>query len=647
MQRILGSRRISLRLIIMSIQHLNSRLLSNSAPGSDCDSSLAVRARPLAVPLLLLVQAILLAYSATRHSPVHLEPPFLAAGLSHWELNRYELFRVNPPLVRMIAALPVIGNGYESNWSNFDPISRLRPEYSVGRDFIRANGPRTQQLIVSARWACIPFSLTGAYFAYRWATELYGRNAGLLTLSCFILEPNLLALGEFLTPDAACNAFSILAGYTFWHWLKSQTWWNAGLAGISLGLAISAKFTALILVALWPLLWLMWVTIEAWGRRNQRSGTDVPSHPHSLNPLNWTGAVQLPAIIAIAVVVLNSTYSFDGISTPLSDLEFKSKALSALHARLEESGLPAWLPLPVSPQVLLGLDAVQTDFEFHRRPSFFRGEWRVGGWMTYYLHGLSVKTPIGILIALGIILMSRAIWKHGSMDLIRNEAVLFVPALALMAIASCQTAFNHHFRYVLPCIGILTIFLGQLATLESISARSRWVLSTCLVATMAISLGSVYPHHLSYFNSLAGGTRNGHEHLMGSCFDWGQDLLLIKDATVEGRKIDMVYTDYASCVMLNALGVESRQQPSSSSEIGFPSDSAPDAKLIAVSVAHLKESEFLQSPEANPVAASVEPMKCWLSAVRKLSPVSTIGAGTYHVYRVHSDHKSVATSATQ
>jgi hypothetical protein len=34
----------------------------------------------------------------------------------------------------------------------------------------------------------------------------------------------------------------------------------------------------------------------------------------------------------------------------------------------------------------------------------------------------------------------------------------------------------------------------------------------------------VFPHHLSYFNPLAGGPRHGYRHLVDSSFDWGQDL---------------------------------------------------------------------------------------------------------------------------
>ena len=50
----------------------------------------------------------------------------------------------------------------------------------------------------------------------------------------------------------------------------------------------------------------------------------------------------------------------------------------------------------------------------------------------------------------------------------------------------------------------------------------------CVLWTTAGTL-SVYPHQLAYFNEAAGGLENGHEHLLGSSLDWGQDLLILRD----------------------------------------------------------------------------------------------------------------------
>jgi hypothetical protein len=66
------------------------------------------RAARRAVVALLTIHAALLMYSAYVHSPTLNEPGHLVAGLSIWEFGRFDVYNVNPPLVKMVAALPVI-----------------------------------------------------------------------------------------------------------------------------------------------------------------------------------------------------------------------------------------------------------------------------------------------------------------------------------------------------------------------------------------------------------------------------------------------------------------------------------------------------------------------------------------------------------
>ena len=49
------------------------------------------------------------------------------------------------------------------------------------------------------------------------------------------------------------------------------------------------------------------------------------------------------------------------------------------------------------------------------------------------------------------------------------------------------------------------------------------VILLSLAASVSSSLAS-YPHGLAYFNEAAGGPENGWRHMLGSSFDWGQDL---------------------------------------------------------------------------------------------------------------------------
>src|SRR5438445_6803253 len=62
--------------------------------------------RPGLVAAILAIQAALLGYSAYVTSPTINEPGHLIAGISYWEFGRFDIYNVNPPLIRLIAAAP-------------------------------------------------------------------------------------------------------------------------------------------------------------------------------------------------------------------------------------------------------------------------------------------------------------------------------------------------------------------------------------------------------------------------------------------------------------------------------------------------------------------------------------------------------------
>ena len=169
----------------------------------------------------LAVHVCLLAWGAYRHSPTYDEPAHLAAGISHWQSGRFDLYRVNPPLVRMVAALPVMLAGTQTDWIRRSET--LRSEFRVGCDFMRANGKRSFWLVTLARWGCIPFSLLGGVVCFAWARDLYGPSAGVLATGLWCFSPNILAHGQLVTPDVGAAATGLAASYAFWRWLRQAT----------------------------------------------------------------------------------------------------------------------------------------------------------------------------------------------------------------------------------------------------------------------------------------------------------------------------------------------------------------------------------------------------------------------------------------
>jgi hypothetical protein len=69
---------------------------------------------------------------------------------------------------------------------------------------------------------------------------------------------------------------------------------------------------------------------------------------------------------------------------------------------------------------------------------------------------------------------------------------------------------------------------------------------TLLLLSIASTL-RVAPHHLSYFNEIAGGPDNGSAHLIDSNIDWGQDLLYLKawgDRNGRTSTLSLAYWNY-------------------------------------------------------------------------------------------------------
>jgi len=141
------------------------------------------RFRALFVAVVFSLAAALLARGAVVHCASVNEPGHLVAGLAAWELDRFDIFYVNPPLVRTVAVVPVLFAGVKTDWHNLSEGPGARPEFKLGEDLAAANGERFIWLMTLARWACIPFALVGGWICYLWSRRLYGARAGVLSLA--------------------------------------------------------------------------------------------------------------------------------------------------------------------------------------------------------------------------------------------------------------------------------------------------------------------------------------------------------------------------------------------------------------------------------------------------------------------------------
>ena len=527
----------------------------------------------LLLGFMLVVHVVLLVLNAVWMSPTLDEPAHVVAGISHLQMGDFSLYRVNPPLIPMVTAVPVMLAGYEMNFPEVLNDTLSRNEFRLGEQFVKQNGRRAVWLVTLGRLPIIGFSLLGAMTCFLWGSDLYGHRSGLLASGLWCFSPLVLGHAALLTPDAPAAALGTLACYTFWRWLKQPTWQQTITTGIILGLAELSKMTLILFYPLWPVLWIIY-------RWNERS---------TMTFSRWRSeGVMLIARMLIGLYVINLGYLFSGSLVPLKEYVFRSEMLGAIRdeANFGNRFKDSWLgelPIPLPYDYVLGIDHQQRDFEHFWGPSYLRGQFQQQGWWYYYLYALLVKTPLGTmgLLFLTIYCRSRRILPKPAF---RDELVLLAPAIFVFVVVSSKTGFSHHLRYLFPCIPLTFVWIGQVAQVVSIALRTTvqyelggkavvqsrphspsevgrktgrfafvtqrvtatpvtnpapcrsrclsHVQARCLsVLVVGCSLWTLtsslwhYPHSLAYFNELAGGPRRGAEHLLNSNIDWGQDLL--------------------------------------------------------------------------------------------------------------------------
>ena len=535
------------------------------------------------VVLLLAIQSGLLAYSAYVHSPTLNEPAHLAAGISHWQFGEFGLYRVNPPLIRMVAALPVLAAGVKTDWHRLNTTPSIRSDFVVGDDLIAANGERSFFLLMIARWACIPFAWIGGVVCYLWGRDLFGPFAGLLATTLWCFSPNILAHASLITPDAPATALYVAACYLFWRWLRRPTWEQVVLVGVVLGLAELTKMTFLVLFLFFPLLWVFYRFWSAaiyrrfsGGTGTRRGGASTPfgttrrssddtkaaTNRRTPKVLWLREGAMLVACLLVGAFVINLGYGFAGSFKSLEQFQFVSGTLAGQKSgnvgnRFADT-LWGKLPVPFPEDYVLGIDVQRGDLEHLGRPSYLAGEFKDTGWWYYYLYALAIKAPLGVwgLLLLTIVLRYRPLSRRErarvrAVSASRDELALVLPGILILVLVSCQTGFNEHLRYVLPLVPFAFIWIGQVVHLAvtlpspvagegqgvravckatSFFSLKRWhaILAGGLLAWSIGSSLSIYPHSLCYFNELVGGPIGGSAHLLGSNADWGQDLRYLK-----------------------------------------------------------------------------------------------------------------------
>jgi hypothetical protein len=279
------------------------------------------------------------------------------------------------------------------------------------------------------------------------------------------------------------------------------------LAGLALGLAFTAKLSALIFGPILALTLLLDDALKGSGRVRRL----------------LRRIALLTGVAALAVLVIWASYGFQ---------------IGTLESMAGNVPAP---PYVRGVQAVLGLTG-------GGRPAYLLGEISTEGWWYYFPVALAVKTPLVTLIAV-LLASLAAICRPG-----RDDLFLLVPPLAFFLV-SITSRLNLGYRHLLPMQPFLAVHVGRLTRLpgRKRDGRSR-LLSLALAGWLAVATVSVYPHFLAYFNPIGGGPDRGWRILVDSNIDWGQDLKGLRN-WMEREGVDRVRLSWFGSARPEAYGV--------------------------------------------------------------------------------------------
>ena len=549
---------------------------------------------------LFLVQGILF---IRANSQTYDEATHLAAGYSYLATGDFRLDSEHPPLIKKFQALLLFlihrlpFNPDPQQWQDGDG-------YFIGRDFLYKSGLPADRMLALSRLPNLFLGSVLVALTGWWAYRLWANRAALLAVALASFEPNLVAHSSLVTTDIGVTLFIFLAVYLLWEYVDRPTVGRLAAIGISTGMALVSKFSAVVLISILALI--------------IASPFLIGRDPYILLPPKVTqnqprqmfvqATVVFFLILFFASLIIPAAYFFQGFQPWLSGF----------------SGFLTWAQAG--------------------RPAFFLGEYSHQGWWNYFIISFLIKTPIGSLI---LIVAALVFYRVGT-PLRRHEAVLLLVPIIIFFLTTSQAKVNIGLRHILPVYPFLFVLASRLATVSFRRTGLSHVLIGIPVFLTAISSLHVAPHQLAYFNEFVGGPDRGHYYLSDSNLDWGQDLKGLK-TYVEKENLPIVYLSYFGTAPPSYYGIryqhvhpvrlsQTRSDPSSYDWKGHqyrpgiwplewppPADKVPATlrrKILAISVYNLQD---VSSPD--------DPLFRWLW---KRQPVGKIGYSIF-IYDLTND----------
>lgn len=510
---------------------------------------------------ILFTMFVLMFSSAWNDAAIMDELAHIPAGYSYLAEKDMRLNPEHPPLIKDLAGLPLLFLNLNFPTNSKAWTEDINGQWDMGRAFLYDAGNNPDQIL---HWSRVPMMLLAVLFGwllFLWTRWRFGPRVALFTLFLLAFSPTFIAHSRYVTTDLAA-AFGFFLGITaFINVMENPNPKNILIAGLALGIAQLLKFSLFLLIPVYGIIVVLWIL------SNHRK--------HVV----WHGSIllaRLALVGGIALALIWIVYTWHVWEYP-QERQFAD----ATH-NLKSFGdrwlvdIDLWLiqhevTRPLG-QYMLGLLMV-IQRAAGGNTTYFLGEINNTGWWYYFPVAYLLKEHLAVHILTGLALFLAA------RDCIRRQRFLYIfswirahfaETTMLIFIAvywgySINSTLNIGVRHVLPTFPFIYILVSKriAAWMQQAQDPDPKTMAAALKEIYQTYVGSLpkrltvgflffwigaltllqFPHYLSYYNELAGGSKNGYKYITDSNYDWGQDLKRLRDY-VEAHNIDHIAIEY-------------------------------------------------------------------------------------------------------
>jgi hypothetical protein len=352
-----------------------------------------------------------------------------------------------------------------------------------------------QQDIINGRLISIFISILLALYVLQWSTQLYGKMAGLFSLSLLLLCPNTMAHSQLAGTDVYSFFIAIAFCFHLWKYNKTNDYWQLFLLAFFLALGQIAKQSLLLF---YPMVLLL-----LFNKKNNIRYRFV----------NLFKVITTVAIVSI--LVINIGFLFNNTGKKWGDYNFASQRFQKLQQTFTVfNNLPIPLPQPYVQSFDYAAFNEETPPGIEKKSSYGQGYLLgkpVGGkpYPTYYLICIAYKLPIATIIILIAAFIFYFI-NRKQFSFVNNEVFLVIPALFFLVAMSIGNSMYLGVRNVLLILPLLFVFAGSIVNWIW-QRRSTKIILGSLLCWQFISVAKYFPHFIPYTNEFIWDKKNAYK----------------------------------------------------------------------------------------------------------------------------------------